>query len=149
MIARRNQVVITHLGEPCVFDIARCKLSITEAGLDLDVFTNPNRDCSLGHLSAPTIHIESGTVGAKSLETLASEELNVAVGWDTDEEAKKNNVFRIYISQHEALNNNRVKITRNQDNEIEIWWQADAQDFLDFRNPGCKVEAYCVIEAGS
>ncbi|MBL8812826.1 MAG: hypothetical protein JNM43_21855 [Planctomycetaceae bacterium] len=149
MIAHRNQVVITHLGEPCVFDIEKCKLSISEAGLDLDVFTNPNRDCPLGHLSAPTIHIESGSVGAKSLEALTAEELDVAMGWDTDEETQNRNIFRIYISQHEALNNNRVKITRNQDKEIEIRWQAEARDFLDIRNPGCKVDVYCVIEAGS
>lgn len=148
MSTQKNQVVITHLGEPCVFEIERCELSISEDGLDLDVFTNPNRGCPLGHLSAPTIHIESGTVGVKTIEALTAEELNVAVGWDTDEETKEDNIFRIYISQHEALNNNRVKITRNQDRQIEIRWHADAQDFLDFRNPNCTVEAYCVIEDG-
>jgi hypothetical protein len=47
------------------------------------------------------------------------------------------------------LNNNRVEIARNQKRQIEIKWQADAQDFLDFRNPDCTVEAYCVIEGGS
>ena len=148
MSAQQNQVVITHLGEPCVFDIERCELSIGDDGLDLNVFTNPNRDCPLGHLSAPTIHIESGTVNAKTIDTLTEEELNVAVGWDTYEERKEGNIFRIYISQHAALNNNRVKITRNQDQQIEVKWTADAPDFIDFRNPDCTVEAYCVIEAG-
>jgi hypothetical protein len=93
MIAQQNQVVITHLGEPCVFDIDRCELSITEDGLDLDVFTNPNRNCPLGHLSAPTIHIESATVNAKTIEELTKEELNVPVGWDTDDDPKADNIF--------------------------------------------------------
>lgn len=88
MSAQQNQVVITHLGEPCVFEIERCELAIGDRGLDLDVFTHPNRDCPLGHLSAPTIHIESGTVSAKTVEGLTAEELDVAVGWDTDEETK-------------------------------------------------------------
>ena len=149
MIAQQNQVVITHLSEHCVFDIDRCELKITGDGLDLDVFTKPNRDCPLANLSAPTIHIESATVAAKTIEDLTEEELNVAVGWDTDEEIKEDNIFRIYISQHEALNNNRVSIVRNPDKQIEIKWNADAQDFLDFRNPNCTVEVYCVIEWGS
>ena len=149
MIAQQNQVVITHLGKPCVFNIDRCELNITKRGLDLDVFTKPNRECPLGHLSAPTIHIESATVGADAIEALTEEELNVAIGWDTDDETKEDNIFRIYISQHEALNNNRVTIVRNQGKQIEIRWHASAQDFLDFRNPDCTVEAYCVIESGS
>ncbi len=149
MIAQQNQVVITHLGEPCVFDIDRCEMNITENGLDLNVFTHPNRECPLGHLSAPTLHIESATVGASTVEDLTEEELNVAVGWDTDAETKENNIFRIYVSQHEALNNNRLKIVRSQGRQIEIKWSADAQDFLDFRNLDCTVEVYCGIESGS
>jgi len=149
MIAEENQVVITHLGEPCVFEIDRCELRITEDGLDLDVFTHPNRECPLGHLSAPTIHIESATIKAKTVGDLEKEELNVPVGWDTDEETKEDNVFRIYISQHEALNNNRVTIVRSQEARIEIQWFADAQNFLDFRDPDCTVEAYCVIQIDS
>ncbi len=147
MIAQQNQVVITHLGEPCVFEIDRCELSITGEGLDLDVFTKPNRDCPLGHLSAPQLHIESATVNAKSIQDLIEEHLNVAVGWDTDEAIKEDNIFRIYISQHEALNNNRVTIVRYQDQRIEIQWCAEAQDFLNFRNPDCTVEVYCVIDS--
>ena len=149
MNAKQNQVVITHLGEPCVFDIDRCELNITKHGLDLDVFTKPNRECPLGHLSAPTIHIESATVGAKAINDLVEQELTVAVGWDTDEETKEDNIFRIYISQHAALNNNRVTIARNRSGQIEIKWFSDAQNFLDFRNPACTVETYCVIEVGS
>jgi hypothetical protein len=146
MIAQQNQVVITHLGEPCIFEIARCELNITEDGLDLDVFTKPNRDCPLGHLSAPEVHIESATVNSTSIHDLNEEHLNVAVGWDTDEASKEDNIFRIYISQHEALNNNRVKIVRTQDKRIEIRWYAEAQDFLDFQNPDCSVEVFCVID---
>lgn len=146
MLAKPNQVVITHLGEPCVYEIERRELSVTSSGLDLDVYTKANKECPLGHLSAPELHIEYATVAATSREELIDEELNVEVGWDTDEESKEDNIFRIYISQHEALNKNRVKIVRNPANQIEIQWTAKAQDFNYFKNPDCSVHVYCVID---
>ncbi len=147
MHAQENQVVSTHLGEPCVFEVESCELSITENGLDLNVCTKPNLDCPLGHLAAPELHIESASVNAERVDELTEEHLRVAVGWDTDEAAKENNIFRISISQHEALNNNQLQITRKR-NELHIRWHSEAQDFIDFRNPDCTVEVYCVIREG-
>ena len=146
MLAKPNQVVITHLGEPCVYEIDRCELSVTSDGLDFDVYTKKNKECPLGHLSAPELHIEYGTVTATTRAELTNEELNVEVGWDTDEESKEDNIFRIYISQHQALNKNQVRIIRNQANQIEILWTSEAQDFNYFKNPNCSVHVHCVID---
>ncbi len=147
MIARENQVVIFHLGEPFVFEIDKCSLKISDDGLDLDVWTRPNLDCLLGHLSAPSLHIESATVTANSLEDLKVERLDVASGWDTDAERKEDNIFRIDIGQHEALNNNRVYIAQRPDSRIEIRWHSEAQNFLDFRDPDCSLEVFCFMDA--
>jgi hypothetical protein len=145
MTAQENQVVIFHLGEPCVFEIDRSELKVTDGGLDLDVFTRPNRDCPLGHLSAPQLHIESATVNATSIDNLTEEQFEVEVGWDTDEVRKEDNIFCIYISQHAALNNNEVRILRRPGNRIEVVWRSEADDFVDFRNPTSRVEVFCVI----
>jgi hypothetical protein len=145
MTAQENQVVIFHLGEPCVFEIDRSELKVTDRGLDLDVFTRPNPDCPLGHLCAPELHIESATVKATSTHDLTDELFEVAVGWDTDEAQKEDNIFRIYISQHAALNKNRVRIVRRPGNRIEVVWRSEGErDFLDFRNPAPCVEVFCV-----
>jgi hypothetical protein len=83
------------------------------------------------------------------MEELNEEHLNVAVGWDTDEVSKEDNIFRIYISQHEALNNNRVQIMRMEANQVHIRWHSESQDFLDFRNPDCTVDVDCIIDCSS
>lgn len=144
MRAQENQVVIFHLGEACVFDIDRSELTITDRGLDLDVFTRPNVGCPLGHLSAPHLHIESATVNATSIDDLTEEQFDIEVGWDTDEVSKEDNIFRIYISQHAALNNNKVRIVRRPGNRFEVVWRSESRDFLDFRNPESHVEVFCV-----
>lgn len=146
MRAKPNQVVVTHLGEPCVYEIDHCELNLTDRGLDLDVFTRPNDACPLAHLGEPTFHIESATVDAYTIEGLTEEYLSVDVGWDTDDERKEDNIFRVCISQHLALDNNRVEMVRNQNDQFEIKWTATAQDFIDFRNPDCTIEVHCVIE---
>lgn len=146
MTAQENQVVIFHLGEPCVFEIDRSELAVTERGLDLDVFARPNVGCPLGHLSAPILHIESATVNAASIDELTEEEFEVEVGWDTDEVQKEDNIFRIYISQHAALNKNTVRIVRRRDGRIEVVWCSEGErDFNDFRGPAGRVEVFCVV----
>lgn len=149
MSASENYVEISHLGTPFIFEIATCKLAVTEQGLDFGVFTKPNKMSPFGHLSPPHLHIEAATVRASSIDELKCEELQVAIGWDTDEESKDDNIFRIYISQHEALNNNCVRISRRPNDDIEIRWSAESQDFLDFRNPNCSVEVSCVIDVAN
>ena len=74
------------------------------------------------------------------------ERFQVEVGWDTDEVRKEDNIFRICISQHAALDENKVRIVRRPCNRIEVVWRSVSQNFEDFRDPPSRIEVFCVIE---
>ena len=42
---------------------------------------------------------------------------------------KENNIARIYIGEHQALDNTKIHLHRLSSKEIQISWVADAEDF--------------------
>ncbi|MEO0536163.1 MAG: hypothetical protein AAF215_20100 [Cyanobacteria bacterium P01_A01_bin.123] len=136
-----NRIIIHHQDGTCPFNVANIKLSVKDGKLDLEIETHENEDCVLGFLPSPTLYVENTEVTARTLAELTREELDVPIGWNTDD-----NIFRIYIGQHQALDHNKVTIRRRNPTEIEIDWKSDAVDFnyYDERARRNVIEAHCV-----
>jgi len=128
-MAKYGQVTVFHQEGTCVYEISGAAMTISDGELDMGITTSENKDCRLGILGPPSLAIESASVSAADMSELTEEEINVAVGWDTEEEIKEDNIFRIYLAEHHALDNNKVLISRCGPEEITVSWRADATDF--------------------
>ena len=145
-----NSVIIRHQDGLCVFEIETIELRVTKDGLNMEIETKENSDCVLGFLPPPSLFIENAIVPVNCLEDLGQEQIdvNIGVGWNFDEASKQNNVFRIYIGQHQSLDNNHLSIERISPTEIKISWIADAVDFnyYDERAKRNVVETYAIYQ---
>lgn len=144
MTDRQNTLTINHLGEDVVHGIAEVKLEVNDGQLNLEAKAIRNESGPFSHLSSPALYIEDATVSASSKSAIASEEIVVDDGWDTDEIEKEDNIFRICINQHLALNNNRVTL-RRVDDQIEVDWTCTCQNVLDFRDADNELRLHCSI----
>ena len=91
-----NTVEIQHLDGSVVYDLRVSAFSLEDGLLNMDLKAEPNPSGPFAHMGAPTLYIEHATVDASSLEGLVSQRLDVKTGWDTEEDEKEDNIFRIY-----------------------------------------------------
>jgi hypothetical protein len=142
-----NTVLIHHQDGLCEYRISRVRLTIQGGSLDLEISTERNPECSLGGLGSPTLYVESASVQAASPPELQREDVNVLVGWDTDELSKSDNIFRIYLGEHFALDNNVLAIERVNIHELRLRWEADCVDlnYYDERAKRNRVEAHATF----
>ena len=142
-----NHITIHHQDGICVYPVARMYLQIVNGVLNLEVEAGTNKECPLGFLPEPTLYVEDADVAARSIVDLGEEKLLVPFGWDDESgEEKTSNIFRIYIGQHQSLDNNVLQLRRLSDASVEILWQSDAPDFnyYDGRAKRNKVDVRCV-----
>ncbi len=124
-----NTLTIRHQDGDCVYDVESVMLNVDANGLDLEISTKENPDCVLGFLPAPSLYVESGTISVSTAAELQSEKLQVSSGWDTEDGEKEDNIFRIYIGQHQALDNNILTLERTESGQVQIYWVSDSVDF--------------------
>lgn len=141
---RKNALTINHLGEDVVHELSDIKLEVADSQLNLEIKAIRNQNGPLSHLSSPALYIEDATVSASSKSAIVAEEISVERGWDTDGIEKEDNIFRICISQHLALDNNRVRL-RRVDDQIEIDWTCTCQNVLDFRDADNELRLQCSV----
>ena len=139
-----NTVVIHHQDGDCRFTICRVELTLADRELDLEIETDENPDCPLGFLPPPLLVVESADIGAANLGELEDARLEVARGWEGDDATTERNVFRVYIGQHEALDDNRLSLRRLDERTIAIHWTAESEDFnyYDERAKRTKLEVF-------
>lgn len=136
---------IDHLGAQFQYDIQSVELGLSAGLLNLEVTTVANASSPFSHLAPPTLHIEDAVVSVMSLDELGTEEVNVPVGWDTDTSTKTDNIFRIYINQHLALNNNHLTLRRTDVSHLAIDWTCECQNILWYRNPNNRLRLNCLV----
>lgn len=150
-MAAENSVLIHHQDGLCEYRIADVRLRLIGGSLDIEIKTDKNRDCPLGGLGAPRLYVESATVAARSIATLQYEKVVVPVGWDTDEASKDDNIFRIYLGAHFAMDNNVLSIERVGSDEFLIAWDADSVDlnYYDDKAQRNRIEVRATFRAAS
>jgi hypothetical protein len=145
-----NTLLIHHQDGLCEYGVKNIRLEVSARGLALELEAEENPDCALGSFGAPTLYVEAATVSATSLADLEREYIDVPVGWDTDEASKEDNIFRIYIGEHFALDNNKVAIERIGPGEFRLRWSADAADlnYYDERAKRNRIEVQAAFRTG-
>jgi hypothetical protein len=141
-MAAENTVVIYHQDGLCEYRVSEVRLRVVGGSLDLEIETERNPTCRLSGLGSPKLYVEAATVRAVSLAKLEREEIVVPIGWDTAEISKFDNIFRIYLSAHFALDNNVLTIERVDRDAVHIVWEADSVDlnYYDDRAKRNRVE---------
>ena len=140
-----DMLEIKHLAETVVYRVSNVQCAIDAGRLNVEVETTPIEGGPFSHLSNPTLFIENATVHVDSLSAIEHEKIDVETGWDTDEQQKSDNIFRININQHLALNNNHLIVRRTTSSEIEIEWRCTCQNILDFRDTDNELKLSCSV----
>lgn len=144
-----QQVTIYHQDSVCNFPVSHVRFEVIDNVLNLEIETGENRACVLGFLPSPTLYIEDAPVLAKSAGEIFDEQLTLPLGWEDEAvNEKTKEIFRIYIGQHEPLDNNSLKIRCVNESLLEILWFADAVDFnyYDERATRNRLEVRCLFE---
>ena len=124
----KNEVMVRHQDGDCLFQIDFISLEIDEDGLSLEIETRDNQDCVLGFLPPPSLCIEFAPLSVSTVEELQREVLKAHIGWDPEGNSEEN-VFRIYMGQHQGLDNNEVVLSRDNGGNISIHWTSQTNDF--------------------
>ncbi len=143
----KNQILIEHQDGDCLYTVKSVEMKLHEDGLDMEIDSHENKDCFLGFLPSPTLYLEDVTISAHSIREINNEVISIRHGWeDSDGTEKFSEISRIYIGQHQPLDNTKIILKRISDNEIEISWESDAPDFnyYDERAKRNNVKAHAI-----
>ena len=142
----KGQLIIKHQDGDCVFQVSSVEVEHFETGLDLTVTCHENRDCVLGFLPAPKLYLENINISKNMFSRNMEHKIEISLGLYNDVgEEKEDNVSRIYIGQHQPLNENTIFLEKINSNSYKLSWYSEAPDFnyYDERARNNKLELNC------
>ena len=142
----KGQLIIKHQDGDCVFQISAVEVEYFETGLDLTVTCHKNRYCVLGFLPAPKLYLENINISKNMFSESKEHKIEIPFGWENDAgEEKEDNISRIYIGQHQPLNENIISLEKINSNSYKLSWSSEAPDFnyYDERARNNKLELNC------